>query len=111
MVCNTEGTPERFVINVSEHEQQEEVVWTSSKIDAAQERRIGRETSMKEDWDQAQAAKGVESLRACLISTKATRAFRLQSAHLNQPNQNRCVHSGCQRPENQMASSRCASHS
>jgi hypothetical protein len=43
MVCNTEGTPERIVINVSELEQQEEVVWTSSKNDAAQERRIGRD--------------------------------------------------------------------
>jgi hypothetical protein len=28
MVCITEGLRERFVINVSEHEQQEEVVWT-----------------------------------------------------------------------------------
>jgi hypothetical protein len=59
MVCNTDGTPERFVIAVSEHEQQEEVVRTSSKHDAAQERRIGREMSTKEDWDEAQAAKGV----------------------------------------------------
>jgi hypothetical protein len=31
MVCNTEGTPERIVINVSELEQQEEVAGTSSK--------------------------------------------------------------------------------
>jgi hypothetical protein len=66
MVCNTEGTPERIVINVSELEQQEEVVWTSSKNDAAQERRIGREMSTKEGWDQAHAAKGVESKQFCL---------------------------------------------
>jgi hypothetical protein len=111
MVCNTEGLPERFVINVSEHEQPEEVVWTSSKHDAARERRIGRETSTKEDWDQAQAAKAVESLRACLISTEATRASRLQFAYLNQPNQNPCVQSSRRRTRWQMASSRCASHS
>jgi uncharacterized protein (DUF427 family) len=49
MVCNTEGTPERFVINVSGYEQQEEVVWTylhpSSKNDAAHKKEENRSFS------------------------------------------------------------------
>jgi hypothetical protein len=64
-VCNTEGTPERFVTNDSEHEQQEELSGPLGRT--MPHKKEGREMSTKEDWDQAQAAaKGVELLRAFL---------------------------------------------